>query len=141
MSANTPEPGSMLRHPYPPLVEQNRQQFAGWTSPADAPWGCFQIPLRGALQTVSAAVIVGDGLGWDHVSVSLPGRKRCPTWDEMCAVRDLFFRPEAVVLEIHPRAADYVNDHPYVLHLWQWQGGEIPCPPPITVGLGRKAPA
>ena len=26
--------------------------------------------------------------GWEHVSVSL--RNRCPTWDEMCLVKDIF---------------------------------------------------
>jgi hypothetical protein len=35
--------------------------------------------------------IVSVGLGWDHVSVSLPNR--CPTWTEMDLVKDTFFSP------------------------------------------------
>jgi hypothetical protein len=90
------------------------------------------------LQTVKVKIIVGDGLGWDHVSVSLPGRNRCPTWDEMCKVRDLFFDPSATVIQIHPAIEDYCNDHPHCLHLWHCQTEIMLVPPPITVGLGRK---
>ena len=36
-------------------------------------------------------VLFSDGLGWDHVSVSLADR--CPTWAEMCFIKDLFLRP------------------------------------------------
>ena len=50
--------------------------------------GAFVIPLKGDTLTV----IVSDQDGWDHVSVSL--QKRCPSWNEMCFIKDLFFDPE-----------------------------------------------
>ena len=41
-----------------------------------------------------AVVIVASwGGGWEHVSVSLA--RRCPTWEEMCMIKDLF-------VEYHP---------------------------------------
>ncbi len=36
-------------------------------------------------QTV--AIVASWGGGWEHVSVSLP--RRCPTWDEMCLIKDI----------------------------------------------------
>ena len=38
------------------------------------------------------AVIASWGGGWEHVSVSLA--RRCPTWEEMCMVKDIFWGEE-----------------------------------------------
>lgn len=72
-------------------------------------------------------VIASNGRGWDHVSVS--HRKRCPTWHEMCRVKDMFFSEEDIVLQFHPPKSDYVNVHPRCLHLWRNQTSEIELPP------------
>ncbi len=76
-------------------------------------------------------VIYSFGGGWDHVSVST--RTRCPTWAEMCAVKDLFFRPDECCVEYHPAEADYVNRHPYCLHIWKPQNEALPKPPRVFV--------
>lgn len=68
---------------------------------------------------VNLTIMVSDGAGWDHVSVSL--LKRCPTWDEMCWVKRLFFTDDEAVMQIHPRQDDYVNFHESCLHLWRPQ--------------------
>ncbi len=79
-------------------------------------------------------VICSDGLGWDHVSVSLP--TRCPYWDEMCFIKDLFFAPDEPVMQLHPAKSEYVNNHTYCLHLWRPNDGrEIPTPNSILVGI------
>lgn len=70
--------------------------------------------------------------GWEHVSISL--RNRCPNWQEMCFVKDLFFGDDEVVMQLHPAKKDYVNQHPYCLHLWKPMQGFIPLPPSILVG-------
>lgn len=75
----------------------------------------------------SAIVVWSWGGGWDHVSVSF--RNRCPTWDEMCIVKDLFFYPEECCIQYHPATADYVNKMPYCLHIWRPQDQELPRPP------------
>lgn len=77
-------------------------------------------------------VIASDGADWDHVSVSTPDR--CPTWFEMAAVKDMFWSPSDCVMQLHPPADDYVNHHPYCLHLWRPQSASIPRPPSILVG-------
>jgi len=64
-------------------------------------------------------VIASDGLGWDHVSVS--SLTRTPTWKEMCLVKALFFHAEEAVMQLHPKASEYVNYHPNCLHLWRPQ--------------------
>lgn len=70
---------------------------------------------------------------WEHVSVSLPDR--CPAWEEMCWIKDLFFEPEECVIQFHPPASQYVNNHRYCLHLWRVLGADFPLPPPGTVGV------
>lgn len=69
----------------------------------------------------------GDEEGWEHVSVSLPDRT--PTWREMCFIKSLFWDPEDIVVQIHPRASEYVNAHPNCLHLWRPIGWDILQPP------------
>ena len=78
-----------------------------------------------------AFVIFSRGGGWDHVSVSF--HDRCPTWDEMCYIKDLFFEAGECVMQLHPAKKDYINMHPYVLHLWRPQQSEIPMPPKAFV--------
>ena len=78
-------------------------------------------------------IIASDGLGWEHVSVSLP--HRCPTWAEMCFVKSLFWDSEDCVMQLHPPEADWVNNHSYCLHLWRPVGSDIPRPPDYLVGI------
>lgn len=76
--------------------------------------------------------VVSDELGWEHVSVSLT--HRCPTWDEMCFVKDVFWDGDECVVQYHPPKAEYVNHHPYCLHLWKHVQGEFATPPAMMVG-------
>lgn len=86
-------------------------------------------------------VVVSVGLGWDHVSVSLNkvvNRKReyverCPTWEEMCHVKDIFWSKDETVVQFHPAEKDYKNCHPYCLHLWKSLDQPFPVPLPIMV--------
>jgi hypothetical protein len=71
-------------------------------------------------------VIASDGMGFEHVSVSLP--RRCPTWNEMCVVKDLFWDEEDCCMQLHPPKSQYVNCHPHTLHIWRPIAGEIPRP-------------
>lgn len=92
--------------------------------------GAFFVPSRPGRPPF--AVIASDWLGWDHVSVSLPDR--CPTWEEMCRVKDLFWDAEDAVMQLHPPRSDWVNNHPYCLHLWCPHEARIPLPPAVMVG-------
>jgi hypothetical protein len=73
--------------------------------------------------------IVSDDGGWQHVSVEVEGKNRTPYWDEMCDVKRIFWRDDEVVLQYHPAKSNYVNVHPYVLHLWKPLAMAIPVPP------------
>lgn len=98
--------------------------------------GMFLVPFRqrnrisGKMQ-----VIASDGQGWEHVSVSLP--KHCPTWTQMCRIKDLFWDSDDAVIQIHPPGDDYVNNHAYCLHLWRKAGTNdfYEAPPTILVGI------
>ncbi len=90
--------------------------------------GVFKFALNGELMQA----IVSDELGWDHVSVTAFGR--CPTWDEMCATKRLFFRDDETVIQYHPPKHCYVNTHPHCLHLWRKHDTEFPLPPMDLVG-------
>jgi hypothetical protein len=79
-----------------------------------------------------------NGLGWDHVSVTVAAKNqnstRCPTWEEMCWVKDQFWNKDEVVWQYHPAESNYVSDHHFCLHLWSKQNFEMPTPDPIMVG-------
>ena len=89
-------------------------------------------------------IIASDGMGWEHVSVSLykqiskAGRsklvERTCTWDEMCYIKDLFWESDDCVIQFHPPKKDYVNLHPYVLHLWRPSNLDIERPPRVLIG-------
>jgi hypothetical protein len=97
--------------------------------------GAFELPpIRGGRKMF---VIASDGMGWEHVSVHvLDGKElRTPTWGEMCCVKDLFWDEEDVVMQLHPKQSEYVNNHPHTLHLWRPTDAAIPTPPSILVGV------
>ncbi len=109
------------------------------TTVQDGNNGAFAIPaspsrgLRMALWTIAS-----DGEGWDHVSVSTP--VRCPTWEEMCVIKGVFWDDEDCVMQLHPPRSDYVNMHPFCLHLWRPTGAaQIPMPPSWMVGYKTEA--
>jgi len=53
----------------------------------------------------------------------------------MAYVKDLCWDDEDVVMQLHPRKSEYVNNHPHVLHLWRPRHEMIPTPPSILVGV------
>ena len=79
------------------------------------------------------------GCGFEHLSVSTP--VRCPTWDEMCKMKDIFWRDDEVCMQLHPKKEDYVNNMKYCLHIWKPIDKEIPTPPSVMVGFrkGKEA--
>jgi hypothetical protein len=78
--------------------------------------------------------VASDGDNWEHVSVSLMKEKRCPTWEEMCYIKSLFWSEDDCVIQYHPSKENYVNVHNYCLHLWKPISGSIPTPPSYMIG-------
>lgn len=106
--------------------------------------GFFVIPMSKTLIGTEriALCIVSSGVEqvpWEHVSARISeGRgnswhERTPTWEEMCVLKDLFWKDDEVVIQLHPAKENYVNLHPNVLHLWRPWNAEIPLPPLAAV--------
>ncbi len=98
------------------------------TKPEHGCNGLFEFMLAGEARRIR--VIASDEGGWKHVSVSFgKGATAVPSWDLMCRIKDLFFEPDDVVMQLHPKKADYVNRHVGCLHLWMPLDQKIPTPP------------
>jgi hypothetical protein len=97
-------------------------EFDGWN-------GHFLVPLDGEVWHV----ILSDGMGWRHLSIDNWQRKMLPSWNIMCRVKDLFFGDDSWAVQFHPARDDCVNDHPFVLHLWEPLNETLPHPPVILV--------
>jgi len=80
--------------------------------------GIYKVPSK-TFSNDTLMVIASDGLDWDHVSVSL--KHRCPTYDEMEQIRDLFFRDDETVMQLSVPRSDHRNVHRFCLHLWRPQ--------------------
>ena len=89
---------------------------------------------KGSLK--DATIVWSYGGGWEHVSVCPKGRT--PTWDEMCLIKEMFWREEEAVIQIHPPKSNYVNNMENCLHLWrpiEKYSGKLPLPTSIYVGV------
>ncbi len=96
-------------------------------------YGIFMIPFKTVeLKVIVSAADIDPDFPWDHVSVSL--QNRCPNWPEMCHIKDVFFDDDEAVVQYHPPRSEYVNCHPYCLHLWKPLNEKLPLPPRIMVG-------
>ena len=91
--------------------------------------GAFRVrcPGRGEL-----FLVVSDGTGWEHISVST--ENRCPVWEEMEWVKRRFWDEGDTVMQFHVPLRDHVNVHPFCLHLLRPAKGEPPRPPSWMVG-------
>lgn len=81
-------------------------------------------------------VIWSCGGGWEHVSMD--GKKRMPTWEEMCQLKDMFFEDNECCVQYHLPKSEYVNNIPYCLHIWkpiEKHSGVLPIPPSLFVGV------
>jgi hypothetical protein len=71
---------------------------------------------------------------WEHASISTYRKKRTPAWEEMCFIKNLFWKKDEMCIQYHPTENDYVNCHSYTLHIWRHKNIEIPKPPAEMVG-------
>ena len=80
---------------------------------------CALIDING----IRCQLVVGrDEDGWEHVSAELMAR-RLPTWNEMCIIKDIFWKEDEEVIQIHPKKSQYVNITE-ALHLWRPVDGD-----------------
>lgn len=109
--------------------ETEEKMISHGLRPHPRDFGVFSIPYG----LWSLNIIASRGGGWEHVSVSIGGIERCPTWEEMDKVKRAFFKPTEAVMQLHPPEAEHISNHPYTLHLWRPIGIKMPMPPGIMV--------
>ena len=99
--------------------------------------GFFIIP-HFRINNYELRCMVSDGLGWEHLSVTIAKIEkqpdRTPTWAEMCWLKDLFWDKEDCVMQFHPPQSEYVSTHNFCLHLWKPTNENIPLPNSLMVG-------
>jgi len=113
-----------------------RNTTGDFASPLGVNYGMFRIVTRACvLRIISSGDCIDNPTseGWEHVSVSTAGR--CPTWEEMAMIKDLFWNDDETVIQFHPKKSEYVNNHHFCLHLWKNTKEETKLPPSIMVGL------
>lgn len=97
--------------------------------------GAFKVFVGGrSFQVIASVDNCGPNGVWEHVSASPRNQKRCPTWEEMVAIKDMFFLPEEEAIQFHPKHSEYMNMHPYCLHIWKPVTGAERLPK-ITGGI------
>lgn len=89
------------------------------------------------IDRIDMSFVASWGGGWDHVSVAPLKKKIIPSWEMMCKVKDIFFKPDEAVIQIHPPKDEYVNNMPNCLHLWRANDKEMILPPSFMVGLRK----
>lgn len=92
--------------------------------------GIFDLKIKGE----KYRVVASNGEGWEHLSIS-GVKHKIPSWTTMCTVKDMFFDEEEVVIQIHPKKSEYINNVSNCLHLWKPINKEIPTPPSWMVGI------
>lgn len=101
-------------------------------------FGAFIIPYKG-IYLECIASDADDKIRFEHVSVKASSKDfrvtDIPQWEEMCFIKSLFWDDEDIVMQLHPKKSEYINQHPHVLHLWRPVDKEIPAPPTIAVGI------
>lgn len=118
-----------MRTKFPDKVERGRETTGKYASKPGADYGRFYV--MGPCDAVLCIFVGGET--WEHVSVST--QRRCPNWIEMSAVKDWFWNDDECVAQFHPPKSEYINNHPYTLHLWRHPQHPFELPPSILVGV------
>lgn len=74
-----------------------------------------------------------DGRRWIHLSMAHPDRM--PTWPELVDAKEIFLGREEYAAQVIPPRSQYVNQHPFCLHLFAAADGPWPLPD-FTGGKG-----
>ena len=94
------------------------------TSPRVLTLALFEHTLEGVYEFsdgTKATIVVGDNESdcYEHASVAPINHRKVPTWSQMCEFKDLCFKDEEEVVQVHPPKSEYVNIKGNCLHLWR----------------------
>lgn len=87
--------------------------------------GPFTVIMSGRIET--------DGKKWLHVSVA--HATRLPSWELLKEIKRIFIGRERQAIQILPNEKNYINKHPYCLHLFCCIDEPDPVPNFVRDGL------
>lgn len=76
----------------------------------------------GGLRVIASRDTMVDSSTWLHVSVSR--QDRLPSWEDLRRIKDEFVGRSEIAIQVLPPDREYVDCHPYCLHLWSPDEGE-----------------
>ena len=125
-----------MRKRVPLTLQENRIREGQYASDESYGMAGGFPPDRAEGGDVAGDVVGGCGrFGMEHVSVTCQNRP--PNWAEMCFVKDIFWSENECAVQYHPPRSEYVNCHPYCLHIWKHSTMAFPMPPSLLVGPKR----
>lgn len=115
------------------IKKEGKDGFAGTVFPIEYKKGKVKV-----IRDIDKALhfIFSNGCGFEHLSVSTP--VKIPTWEQMCFMKDIFWRDDEICMQLHPKKEQYVNNMQYCLHIWKPVDQEIPTPPSVMVGIRKN---
>ena len=75
------------------------------------------------LRVIISEEFLADKKYWQHMSVSYPDR--LPSWEDLVLAKEQFLGEEVEAYQVLPKRSEYVNNHPYTLHLWRCLDGDL----------------
>jgi hypothetical protein len=102
-----------------------------WTRELSAA-GARYIHLFVPMSVILSDAVELDGKRWRHFSMARADR--IPTWEELVAMKELFLGAESRALQVIAPRSEWVNIHPYCLHLFVCLDGAVT--PDFTHGRG-----
>lgn len=109
-------------------IKESNRIIVGYVGP-DGGQGEIHMP------TWKGSIIWSFGGGWEHVSVAPYQKRITPSWDDMCRIKEIFFKEDECVVQYHPPKSQYVNNMQNCLHIWRPLNETMPMPPSILVGI------
>lgn len=88
---------------------------------------------RGTFTILMSGKIEKDGKKWIHVSVARPDK--LPEWNLLKEIKRIFIGFDRQAIQILPREKNYINMHPYCLHLFCCVDEADPVPDFVTNGM------
>jgi hypothetical protein len=101
-----------------------QEPFSGVDPGSGAPYHGYRYSTADGLRVIATMDSTPHG-NLLHVSMSYADHD--PSWEDIRAVRDVFYPSDVDAMMVLPRESDYVNVMPHCFHLWQT---------PVVWGIG-----
>lgn len=83
------------------------------------------------------SLIFSWGGGWYHASISPYKKRIMPSYDDMCQLKEIFWRDDEDAIHVYPRKENHVNNVENCLHLWSCKYAPMLLPPSCFIGYRK----